>query len=76
MQQKKIGKNGGFTIPKSLRVDAGLPAGSAVDVEQVDGGVMIRPHVELCRICGRAEQVVVLGGKGICRACAQKALED
>lgn len=75
MQQKRIGKNGGFTIPKSLRVALDMPAGSAVDVEQVDGGVLLRPHVELCRICGTAEQVVILGGKGICRACAQKALE-
>lgn len=75
IRQARIGKNGSFTIPKVMRVAAGIFSGSVVDVALSGGGVAVRPHSELCRICGSPEDVTVLRGVGVCRPCAGKILE-
>lgn len=71
IRQKKVGKSGSITLPKAMRANAGIFAGSAVDILQEGDTIIIAPHTKICRICGTAEDVVVKNGIGICRACAE-----
>ena len=74
-QQKILNKAGGFTIPKLMRLAAGMYPGSIVDIKLEGNAVILTPHQTLCRICGSPEDVVEINGVGICRKCARKVLE-
>lgn len=75
-RQARVGKNGTVTIPKVVRVSAGIFAGTVVDVTLSGEAVVMRPRGMRCHICGGGAEVMVFTqGVGICRPCAKKALE-
>lgn len=70
---KRICKNGSLTLPKTVRAEAGLFPGNAVDIETgADGSVIIKPTVPCCHFCGSVDSLVTVEGVNICRKCAVK----
>lgn len=76
MTSKKITKNGGFTIPKILRTEAGLFPGAAVDISRENDSLVIKPHVPTCRFCGSVENVRSVLNTEICHECAKKIAKE
>lgn len=72
MISKKITKNGGITLPKILRTEAGLHPGNAVDIEQEGNSLIITPHVPTCKFCGSVDNVISVLNIEICHNCAEK----
>lgn len=72
---KKICKNGSITIPKQIRVEAGLFSGNAVDIEvSPTGKIIISSSAPCCRFCGSPEKIIKADGIEICKTCATKIL--
>lgn len=75
-KHKKIGKNGQLTIPKDMRADAGLLPGTAIDIERTDKGLLLSPHVPVCKVCGGIECVIDYRGLfDICHSCIDELTE-
>ncbi len=72
---RRIGKRGALTLPKALRVDAGLHPGMAVEVTAGNGGMEIKAAHKCCYFCGSPEDVYSVMNVNVCRACAKKLSE-
>lgn len=70
MFHKKLTSKRGITIPKELAVEAGMDSGTPVDIDVVDGKVIISKHVAQCRFCGDKLSAVNFKGIEICPNCA------
>ena len=76
MKSKKITSKSGITIPKDLRVMLCWEPGMSVDLEpDVNGALMIRPHIDRCRFCGAFGNVRKYKDVCVCTACAAKMKE-
>lgn len=76
MISKKLTSKAGITIPKSMRANLGWQPSMAVDLlEQEDGSLLIRPHVDLCRFCGTHKNVRKYKDVCVCKECAEKMKE-
>jgi transcriptional pleiotropic regulator of transition state genes len=74
---KLVSKRGGITIPQQMRHEAGIVAGKAIDIENTNEGLLIKPHVPICRICGSIENVFQFrGGFEICEKCVGDASKE
>lgn len=67
---KRITAAGAVTIPKTVRAELGIPAGTAVDIETDGEYIIIGKHTPLCRCCGSADNIISVLGIEICRKCA------
>lgn len=76
MRSKKITSKGAITIPKDLRALTGIIESSAVDIKQVEGGVLISQHLPTCRFCGSMESVNTVMGEPVCVKCAAKMYKE
>lgn len=71
MFHKKITSKRGITIPKELAVEVGMESGTPVDIDVVDGKVVIGKHVPKCRFCGdKFSPMTNFKGVEICQSCA------
>lgn len=66
---KKLTSKSGITIPKQLREESGFFPGMAVDLKTTPDGILVRPHVPVCRFCGSPEDVKAVSGMEVCTAC-------
>lgn len=77
---KKINRSGAVILPKTVRAELGIPAGTAVDITTDGDYIIIGKHVPLCHFCGSPEKIVGVLGIEICKKCAEKigrkAVED
>lgn len=71
MQSKRITKAGGLTLPKQIRAEIGVFAGSVVDVEIVDDSIVIKKHTATCKLCGELEDVISFKGMEVCKKCVE-----
>lgn len=72
---KRICKNGSLTLPKTVRAEAGLFPGNAVDIDAAsDGIITIKPTVQTCHFCGSPESLITVENIVICKHCATKIL--
>ena len=69
---KKVNKAGGITIPQQFRHALNIHKGSAVEMEDADGMIIIKKHIPTCLVCGTADHVKVINGIEICEECAKK----
>jgi len=75
-KHKKIGKSGQLTIPKDMRADAGLLPGTAIDIERTDKGLLLSPHIPLCKVCGSCERITVYRGLELCCGCIEAIYKE
>ena len=76
MISKKLTSKSGITIPKSMRAELGWQPGMAVDmIPNGEGGITLRPHVDLCRFCGTYENVRKYKDICLCDKCAKNMKE-
>ena len=68
---KKINKAGAVTLPKTVRTELGIPAGTAVDITTDGDYIIIGKHVPLCHFCGSPENIISVLGAEICTSCAK-----
>lgn len=66
---KKISKSGGLTIPADFRRDFNYVPGDAVDINMVDGKLIIAPHTPRCIFCGGVHKLGKYKGKDVCMEC-------
>ncbi|MGN0601142.1 MAG: AbrB/MazE/SpoVT family DNA-binding domain-containing protein [Oscillospiraceae bacterium] len=76
IKHKKLSSKSAVTIPKDMRLSAGFTGGMAVDLIEIDDGIMIRKHVPTCCYCGSIEKVLKFRGNEICSECAKKIAEE
>ena len=75
-KHKKIGRSGQLTIPKDMRADAGLMPGTVIDIERTDKGLLLSPHVPVCKVCGSIEQITAYKGLELCRRCIEEIYKE
>lgn len=75
-KSKKLNKTRGLTVPKDLAAAKGLFAGNAIDLVEVEDGILVRNHVQTCRFCGSTESVGTIMGEEVCAKCACKMREE
>ena len=69
---KKIGKNGGITIPSNLRRDLGVEGGEKVNIAVANDGSIIIKRIEgNCIMCGGHENLKVVEKKFLCQGCIE-----
>ena len=69
---KKINKSGAVILPKTVRSELGIPAGTAVDITTDGDYIIIGKHVPLCHFCGSPQKIIEVLGIEICKECAKK----
>jgi bifunctional DNA-binding transcriptional regulator/antitoxin component of YhaV-PrlF toxin-antitoxin module len=47
-KSKRLADVSGATIPKDMRTEMGFHPGMAVDLETIENGVLLKPHVPIC----------------------------
>lgn len=72
---KKITSHGSVSIPVAMRRSLGIEPKDPMVVEEIGGKIVISPYVLRCNFCGAIEEIHMIHGKGICRACAEAAIE-
>ena len=76
MISKKLTNKSSVTVPKALRAELGWQPGMAVDlIPQEDGGLIIRPHIDLCRFCGTHISVKKYKDVCVCTDCSAEMKE-
>lgn len=76
VKYKKLTSKAGVTIPKDMRLSAGLTGGMAVDLTETADGILISKHKPTCCYCGSIENVKSIKGRDTCRKCAAEIVEE
>lgn len=66
---KILTRHGGVTIPQTQRHELGLRPGTALELEERGGELVIRKVVPSCHLCGAVEQVATIDGLDLCHGC-------
>ena len=68
---RKLSQNGGITIPKEMRLKLGWKRGMSLDISATpDGTLIIKKHIDICRVCGSAQHICRYKDLVMCRNCA------
>lgn len=73
---KKVTSHGSISIPVGMRRDLGIEPKDPMTVEAKGGKIIISPYTLRCIFCGAGEGVQEFRGRGICRECAAKIMEE
>ncbi|MDR1629881.1 MAG: AbrB/MazE/SpoVT family DNA-binding domain-containing protein [Oscillospiraceae bacterium] len=67
---KKVSKSGTVTIPRLLRHELGIHPGTPIVIgTTAGGGITIKKHVPVCRVCGATEKIVRWKSVELCKNC-------
>ena len=69
---RKIDELGRLVLPIETRRTLGLTAGEGVEIFVDADRVILQKYEPSCIFCGEAEDVIIFGGKKICRKCASE----
>ena len=73
LNEKKISKSGGITIPARLRRQLGITAGEKVELKVDKNGNLGVERIEgSCLLCQRHDDLLKIDGVYICMECAEK----
>lgn len=76
VKHKKLTSKAGITIPKDMRLSAGLTGGMAVDLTETTDGILISKHRPTCCYCGSEDNVKKIKGRDTCHKCAMDIVEE
>jgi bifunctional DNA-binding transcriptional regulator/antitoxin component of YhaV-PrlF toxin-antitoxin module len=71
VKHKRLTSKSGITIPKDMRAEAGFFPSMSVDMTSTPDGIVIKPHVPVCRFCGSVDIIVTEKKIPVCRSCAE-----
>ena len=72
LNQKKISKTGGITIPSHLRREYGIEAGENFKMDVNDKGeIVLKRIVGSCIICSNNDDLIEINGKYVCHDCLE-----
>ena len=73
LNNKKINKSGGITLPAAIRREYGITAGDnfEVAIELPHGDIILRRNNGNCLFCGSSEKLVRYKGRFVCRHCVE-----
>ena len=70
LNEKKINKSGGITLPAHVRKSLGISEGEKIKIEmQDDGNILLKRIVGSCIICGSNEELIKINDKYVCKEC-------
>lgn len=73
INEKKISKTGGITIPSGVRRELGIENGERVKVDVSENGDIILKRITgTCMMCGGNDELIKLDSKYICKGCISK----
>lgn len=76
LNEKKISRSGGITIPSHLRREMGIAPGEKVEVKADESGNLVLERVEgSCILCGTHENLLKVDKVFICEECGIKVHE-
>lgn len=75
-EYKKMTSHGSVSIPVAMRRSLDIEARDPLMVEEKGGKIVITPYTRRCHFCGTVEEVLEFQGKGICKACSAKLMEQ
>ena len=71
--ERKIDDLGRLCLPKEMREACGIEFNEPVEMELVNGGILIRPATARCVICGGSDRLVWVNNTAICDHCIMQA---
>ena len=71
MKQVKVSPSGQIFLPVALRKDLGIKEGDKLDLEVVDGAIMLKPKVRLSEYKGIDDELPAPAKKGKGKGRAQ-----
>lgn len=70
LNEKKVSKTGGITIPAFMRRDMGIQSGEKIKIEtDSNGDILIKRMIGSCVICASNENLSKIDDKFICKGC-------
>lgn len=73
LNEKKISKSGGVTIPSHIRREIGIAPGEKVEVKTDSSGNLVLERIEgSCLMCQTHDELVKVDGIYICKTCGEK----
>ncbi|MGP1567494.1 MAG: AbrB/MazE/SpoVT family DNA-binding domain-containing protein [Peptoanaerobacter stomatis] len=73
INEKKISKAGGVTIPSGIRRELGIENGERVKIDVNNAGDIILKRITgSCILCGGNENLIKVDNKYICKGCISK----
>lgn len=76
LNEKKVSKSGGITIPSHLRREMGIAPGEKVEVKSDESGNLVLERVEgSCILCGTHEDLMKVDKVFICYDCGKQVHE-
>ncbi len=76
MIEKKMSTHGAVNIPVQIRRSMRLQPQDVIELEELDGALVLRPREVRCAFCGTDTAVRKLKGRGICESCLAMVLEQ
>ena len=72
---RKIDSLGRFVIPIELRNVLDINNSDSIEIFTDEDKIILKKYQPACLFCGNADDVIMFGGKLICRECLEKLTE-
>jgi transcriptional pleiotropic regulator of transition state genes len=72
---RKVDELGRIVLPIELRRTLNIEEKDALEIYVDENAIMLKKYEPACLFCGNADDVVMFGGKLICRECLEKLKE-
>lgn len=69
---RRIDQLGRVVVPAEFRRTMGIREGDLLEVTSEDGRLILRKVAPECALCGRADDLIDLHAKHVCRDCVQE----
>lgn len=77
LNQKKISRAGGVTIPAHLRRELGLEAGEVMDIGYTNkGDIVLHRARGFCLFCKSDHDLIMYGGRFVCSTCINRMKKE
>ncbi len=75
LNQKKVSKSGGITIPSHIRRGLGISAGETLEIKDENGKLILERVEGSCILCGTHENLMKVDKVFICYDCGKQVHE-